>query len=108
MQSVFLKAQTNTTRKLSQKVASKWTFILLCRKVLLESELFGSRQNPQGDGGWLVSNLFQGCYPFWLGCDVVQFYQNITCQANVKAVTSVHCPQCKMVTALIGNGQHFT
>ena len=28
----------------------------------------------------------------------------ITFQANVKEVTSVHCPQCKMVTALIGNG----
>ena len=27
----------------------------------------------------------------------------ITCQANVKAVTWAHCPQCKMVTALIGN-----
>ena len=29
MHSVFLKAQTNTTKKLSQKLASKWTFILL-------------------------------------------------------------------------------
>ena len=28
---------------------------------------------------------------------------DITCQANVKAVTSAHCPQCKMVSALIGN-----
>ena len=26
------------------------------------------------------------------------------CQANVKTFTSAHCPQCKMVAALIGNG----
>ena len=35
---------------------------------------------------------------------LVKFDKYITCQANVKAVTSAHCPQCKMVTALIGNG----
>ena len=34
----------------------------------------------------------------------ISYVRGITTdQANVKAVTSAHCPQCKMVTALIGN-----
>ena len=39
------------------------------------------------------------------GFNLIQIESN---QANVKAVTSNRCPQCKMVTALIDNDGHFS